>query len=191
MGNFFRSNVESLEHSVVGRRASEAEIDCLMLIAEEVGGVQRFLQEASSVDAPKPALDDGMFPSSASMLESVRSFLKSQVGPALAKSGDKRASFIAHVAVNALGIVARSLTLGRQIQYDEILSLRSLLCVPEDSAENHSLQSLRECLVMEIRNGKISVDKPGLLSHMLRFTALQLTVDQPSYASLDMLRSQL
>lgn len=107
-------------------------------------------------------------PSAGELIEGVRRFLLETAGPAL--SG--QAAFHARVAANALAIVAREIATRGDADASEAERLATLLHPGATAAD----------LAEAIRDGRLGLETPGLLSH-LRATALdQLAVDQPGYA---------
>eukprot|EP00928_Gymnodinium_smaydae_P074317 TRINITY_DN57373_c0_g1_i1.p1 TRINITY_DN57373_c0_g1~~TRINITY_DN57373_c0_g1_i1.p1 ORF type:complete len:519 (+),score=60.08 TRINITY_DN57373_c0_g1_i1:34-1590(+) len=201
MGKGFSDNIERLEHAVVGRRASEAELDCLLLISDLTGFSPQSNQtnagtsKARADDPLAPAECDVMFPSNAQIVESVQHHFRQSVVSALARAGDVRGAYMARVAANALGIVARSLRQGPHMCVEELASLRSLLSKHDGSSAletpREDLEQKRKRLVRLMRDGHIRLDTPGLLQHLLRFAAAQLSLDQPSYANLVRIKSLL
>jgi Domain of unknown function (DUF6285) len=88
---------------------------------------------------------------------------------------DQRDAFLARVAVNALGIVGRELTLGAQVDGDAAARLGALL------GHGGSVEELEAALCAGIRAGTFTVDTPGLLDVLRANTADRLAVDQPTY----------
>jgi hypothetical protein len=88
---------------------------------------------------------------------------------------DQRDAFLARVAVNALGIVGRELTIGAQVDAAAARRLGALL------GRSGSVEGLEAALCAAIRAGEVSVDTPGLLDALRANTADRLAVDQPSY----------
>lgn len=152
----------SLERPVIGRRFSEAQMDCVNLIIP------------GSFELPeKRTLDQGsQLPMPAELLEGVRKFLKEDV--ATSQSG--RSAFLAKVAANSLGIAQRQFLHGPALANAEQVRLEDLLGSGE-------LEELRWNLVNDLR-GELVLDKPGLDVHLRLTVAGQLAIDQPNYSAL-------
>jgi aminoglycoside phosphotransferase (APT) family kinase protein len=152
----------SLERPVIGRRSSEAQMDCVNLLFP------------GEFDLPAAAeLDQGtQLPMPAEMLEGVRVFLKEQV----AKNEDKHFSFLAKVAANSLGIAQREFLSGPGLAEAEHGRLQALL-------GKGSLDELRWQLARALRDG-LSLETSGLRDHLRQTVAGQLSIDQPGYTAL-------
>ena len=152
----------SLERPVIGRRSSEAQMDCVNLI---IPGsfelpMQKTLEQGSQLPMP------------AELLEGVRRFLKEDV--ATSQSG--RSAFLAKVAANSLGIAQREFLHGPTLAKAEKERLEGLIGSGE-------FEELRWQLVNGLR-GDLTLDKPGLGSHLRHTVAGQLAIDQPNYSAL-------
>lgn len=157
----------SLERPVIGRRSSEAQMDCVNLIIP--GDYQ--LPE-------KKALDHGyQLPMPAELIEGVRKFLKDDVAKMQAANNDSHAAFLAKVAANSLGIAQREFQYGSALAQQEHLRLQALLGHGE-------LEDLRWNLVNALR-GNLELTTPGLDLHLRQTVAGQLAIDQPHYSALD------
>ena len=88
---------------------------------------------------------------------------------------DQRDAFLARVAVNALGIIGRELTLGAQADAEAAGRLGALL------GRTGSVEELEAELCAAIRAGEVTVDTPGLLDALRANTTDRLAIDQPSY----------
>lgn len=100
MAEIWRSGLDSgLERAVIGRRASETEVDFLMLLEQDAPEVERGPVE------PPPAFNARRMgePSTVEMLEAIASWIESDIKPAA--TGRER--FMASVALNALGMLQR------------------------------------------------------------------------------------
>jgi aminoglycoside phosphotransferase (APT) family kinase protein len=100
MAEIWRTGMDStLERAVIGRRASETEVDLLMLLEEEAPEVER-----GKVSLPE-AMPVRRFgePSSIEMLEALTKWVEDDIKPAALG----RNRFMAAVAVNALGMLKR------------------------------------------------------------------------------------
>ncbi len=152
----------SLERPVIGRRSSEAQMDCVNLL---------FPGEFELPAATE--LDQGtQLPMPAELLEGVRTFLQEQV----AANENKHFSFLAKVAANSLGIAQREFLFGPALAEAEHGRLQALL-------GDGSLDELRWKLVNELRGG-LSLDTDALAEHLRQTVAGQLSIDQPGYTAL-------
>lgn len=152
----------SLERPVIGRRSSEAQMDCVNLIIP------------GDFDPPDPIeLDQGtQLPMPAELLEGVRNFLQDEV----AAADSQRFGFLAKVAANSLGIAQREFLYGPSLALEEQERLAALL-------GKGSLQRLRRQLSCQLRDG-MALDSDGLAEHLRRTVAGQLSIDQPGYSAL-------
>lgn len=100
MAEIWRSGLDSgLERAVIGRRASETEVDLLMLLELDAPDGERGpVGPSTSVDARRMGE-----PSTVEMLEAVARWIESDIKPAAAG----RERFMASVALNALGMLQR------------------------------------------------------------------------------------
>jgi len=190
-GSAFRADASRFENGVVGRRTCEGELDCLIAVAEAVGGVETVLADAADqgeLRTAEPADDPG-FPACAELVLGARQLLSGQVLPSLAAAGDPRGAFLVRVVNNALGMVARSLQMGPSADRAEAASLARLLGPAADAAAG--LPALRQVLATELRAGRLPPERPGLLQHLLLCTGRQTLMDQPKYASLAAVQSKL
>lgn len=152
----------SLERPVIGRRSSEAQMDCVNLI----------IPGSFELPETKPLDQGSQLPMPAELLEGVRKFLKEEV--AVAQSG--RSAFLAKVAANSLGIAQREFLHGPALANAEKERLEDLLGSGE-------LEELRWKLVNALR-GEMTLDTPGLDGHLRATVAEQLAIDQPNYSAL-------
>lgn len=154
----------SLERPVIGRRSSEAQMDCANLLVP--GHIEH-------QDQNTPLAAGSQLPMPAELLESVALFLRDDVSTQL----HSETAFLARVAANSLGIVQREIVYGPGLIASERERLKALFNADED------IDSLRRALVTKLR-GNMALDFPGLAEH-LRFTvAGQLSIDQPEYSGL-------
>ena len=153
----------SLERPVIGRRSSEAQIDCVNLLVP------------GAFSLPEtPALDKGtQLPMPAELLEGVIAFLKEDAAANL----PSHSSFLAKVAANSLGIAQRELLLGPQLAEAEKSRLQPLL------NEDKDLDSLRQTLSDKLR-ADMPLSTPLLAEHLRQTVAGQLLIDQPNYSAL-------
>jgi hypothetical protein len=108
-------------------------------------------------------------PTAAELADAVRSFLEDEVGPALQ---DPRLKFRALVAANALSIVERDLSLGPELQRQEVEVLSGLLGMRGDAP------SLNVELCRRIRLGQAP---PGTLKALRHLAELKLRIASPRY----------
>jgi aminoglycoside phosphotransferase (APT) family kinase protein len=165
MANAWRTGeTPSLERPVIGRRSSEAQMDCVNLLIP------------GSFDLPDraPSLHEGtQLPMPAELLEGVVDFLREEVAGEL----DPHRGFLARVAANSLRIAQRELLHGAGLAAAEGRRLRSLLSADDD------LDALRARLSRELRDG-LPLDTAGLAAHLRQTVAGQLAIDQPGYSAL-------
>ena len=166
MANAWRTGeTPSLERPVIGRRSSEAQMDCVNLLIP------------GSLDLPpvRATLSEGtQLPMAAELLESVRGFLRNDIADKL----DPHNRFLARVAANSLGIAQRDMLYGEQLRLAERQRLQHLLNTQEDD-----IDGLRQALVNQLRND-LPLDSPGLTEHLRHTVAGQLFIDQPFYSAL-------
>lgn len=152
----------SLERPVIGRRSSEAQMDCVNLLIPGDFELPPEIKLAEGTQLPMPA----------ELLEGVRTFLTEDV----AGGGDERFGFLAKVAANSLGIAQRELLYGPALAHSEQQRLSALL-------GEGSLDDLRWQLSRELRKG-LELTTPGLAAHLRSTVAGQLSIDQPRYPAL-------
>lgn len=152
----------SLERPVIGRRSSEAQMDCVNLLIP------------GDIALPgEVKLDQGtQLPMPAELLEGVRTFLTDEV----AGGGDERFGFLAKVAANSLGIAQRELLYGPALAAAEHTRLKAFF--PEGS-----LDELRWQLSRGLQGG-LELNTAGLAEHLRLTVAGQLSIDQPRYPAL-------
>lgn len=99
-----------------------------------------------------------------------------------AEAGDARGAFLARVADNARGLLAREAEHGARLEAEAVSRLCALLGRSGDFA------TLNAALCDALRDGVIAPLDPMLLDH-LRATAIgQIAIDQPAYGGLEALR---
>lgn len=114
MADIWRSGMDkTLERAVVGRRASETEVDLLMLLEEDAPETQRL---PIRLDAPAEPRRQGE-PSTVEMIEALADWLNQEVKP----KAEGRDRFMAVVALNALGMLGREAA-GATAIHDKALS---------------------------------------------------------------------
>ena len=154
----------SLERPVIGRRSSEAQMDCVSLL---IPGDYRL-----------PASDDStvtgtQLPMPGELLSGVEAFLRETV----AKQLDGHSQFLARVAANSLSIAQREFRHGAKIAQEETARLEDLLTANDD------LDDLRWELVHQLRDS-LPLNTQGLAEHLRQTVACQLFLDQPGYSAL-------
>ncbi len=165
MANAWRTGeTPSLERPVIGRRSSEAQMDCVNLL---IPGPFTIPQQQAVSDGTR-------LPMPAELLTGVGEFLKGEV----AASVDGHNKFLARVAANSLGIAQRELQYGAELAPREQQRLENLLDQTAD------LDTLRWELVNRLRSD-LPLDTPGLAQHLRQTVAGQLSIDQPRYSALN------
>ena len=161
-----RGDTPSLERPVIGRRSSEAQMDCVNLLIPgtfELPDTDRSVHEGTQLPMP------------AELLEGVAKFLKEDV----AATDNPHKGFLARVAANSLGIAQRELLCGPELASAEKTRLQEML------GDDGSLDTLRWDLVHKLRE-ELPLDTPGLDQHLRQTVAAQLAIDQPRYSALKM-----
>ncbi|GAB5451562.1 MAG: hypothetical protein Hals2KO_18900 [Halioglobus sp.] len=168
MANAWRTGeTPSLERPVIGRRSSEAQMDCVNLL----------IPGAFTLPSPDSPLSQGtQLPMPAELLSGARDFLKQDVAAAL----DPMNAFLARVAANSIGIAQRELQHSGELAGAESDRLRSLLQTEGE------LDALRWQLVHQLR-AELPLDTPGLAEHLRQTVAGQLAIDQPRYSALQVI----
>ncbi len=151
MADIWRQGVDkSLERIVIGRRASETEVDLLMLLEEDAPETQAL---PITLAEPTPPTRSGE-PSSAELLGALSDWIANDIKP----KAEGRDHFMAAVAVNALGMLARESEMTTQVS-DKALS-------------------------DDLLTGRKTLATPGLLARLKRDALAKLAVDQPKYSAL-------
>lgn len=127
MAEIWRSGLDTtLERAVIGRRASETEVDLLMLLEEDAPETQRL---PIRLDPPAPARRQGE-PSMLEMLEALAGWVDRDV-KAKAQGRDR---FMAAVALNALGMLQReagsAVAVHDKALSDDLMAGRQSLATP-------------------------------------------------------------
>jgi aminoglycoside phosphotransferase (APT) family kinase protein len=165
MASTWRTGVTpSLERPVIGRRSSEAQMDCVNLL---IPGA------FSLPELDNPISQGTQLPMPTELLSSVAAFLKEEVAEKL----DSRDGFLARVAANSLGIAQREFQCGNELAAQEQLRLQTLL------GQSGELDALRWELVNRLR-ADLPLNTPGLEEHLRQSVAGQLAIDQPHYSAL-------
>jgi hypothetical protein len=112
-------------------------------------------------------------PTPAELTKAVADFLRNDIIPAITGHN----AFKLRVAVNALDLVTRQLTLEEGSDAAEAARLTQLLGM------QGSLIELNGALADKIAKGELDLQTPGLAKHLWQTTIDKLAVDQPNYAS--------
>jgi hypothetical protein len=169
----------SVERPVIGRRSTEAQMDCVNLL---IPGDITPLAEAG---------DDQNLPSASELISSVQSHLREHVAEKL-EGADK---FLVRVAINSLSIAERELAHQDEVDRAEYARLSSLLAdvshvnallstdIADRTGEADSLSDLRWRLVQALRDDQ-ALDTDMLGEHLRQTVAHRLFIDQPKYSAL-------
>ena len=157
MGQAWRSGADpTVERVVIGRRTAEQELDLLLLLEAEAPEVERGRALPPSPGAaPAPTGE----PTHSEIVQAVRDWIEGSIKP----QAEGHAKFEAVVAMNALGIVLRDLSVDARA---------------EDAA-------LAEALL----SGTTSLAEPGLLARLRRAVLDKCAIDSPKYAALGVARA--
>ena len=112
-------------------------------------------------------------PTPIELTKAVADFLRNEITPMI--SGHN--AFKLRVAINALELVVRQLTLEEGSSGTEAARLATLLGV------EGSLLEQNRALAEKIAKGEVDLATPGLSEHLWQTTMAKLAVDQPNYAS--------
>lgn len=169
----------SVERPVIGRRSTEAQMDCVTLLIP------------GSVTTLSSNLEDQNLPSASELVSSVQSYLREHVLFKLEGADN----FLARVAINSLSIAERELACRTEAERVEYRGLQRLLAgsthVTEDQcpqSENgpektDTLTDLRWKLVGALRSS-LPLDVAILTDHLRQTVAHRLSIDQPKYSAL-------
>ena len=142
MADIWRSGLDTgLERAVIGRRASETEVDLLMLLELDAPPAERGPVMIPSATAVRHTGE----PSAFEMLEAITGWIENEIKP----NARGRDRFMASVALNALGMLRREsehqTTLYDKTLSDDLLAGRKSLATPGLLAQlkQQSLQKLR------------------------------------------------
>ncbi len=165
MASAWRSGeTPSLERPVIGRRSSEAQMDCVNLLIPGDFVVP---------ELDSPISQGTQLPMPGELLAGVAEFLKQDVAEKL----DSHNGFLARVAANSLGIAQREFQYGNALAAQEQQRLQDLL------GQTGELDGLRWELVNRLRSD-MPLNTPGLEEHLRQSVAGQLAIDQPRYSAL-------
>ncbi|MCZ6658004.1 MAG: DUF6285 domain-containing protein, partial [Gammaproteobacteria bacterium] len=159
----------SIERASIGRRTSEALVDCVNLIIP--GPV-----DLVSADPVRENLD---MPRADELIAAVSEFLRDQV----MMETEGRTRFLSRVSANSLDIVSRELDLLPEHRRREHAGLQALYSTDEE-ASGTDLASLRWRLVHALRDGSQPLDDDRLRSYLRNSVANQVAIDQPRYSGL-------
>jgi hypothetical protein len=112
-------------------------------------------------------------PTPIELTKAVADFLRNDVTPMITGHN----AFKLRVAINALDLVTRQLTLEQGSDAADVARLMQLLGV------EGSLPELNRALADKIATGEVDLQTPGLAEHLWQTTMDKLAVDQPNYAS--------
>ena len=112
-------------------------------------------------------------PTPIELTKAVADFLRNEITPMI--SGHN--AFKLRVAINALDLVTRQLTLTEGSDAAEAARLAKLL------GASGTLVEQNQALVEKIAKGELDLATPGLADHLWQTTLAKLAVDQPNYAS--------
>ncbi|MEE2777644.1 MAG: phosphotransferase family protein [Acidobacteriota bacterium] len=164
MVTLFREGPDrSIERAAIGRRSSEAQIDCVNLLIP------------GPVDRPDAATEESTLdlPRSDELLTATVELLRGDV----MESTSGRLNFLARVAANSLDIVIREGRLGPRARRQEHGRLEALF-------GEGDLQELRWHLARGLRSGDVVLELPGLAEHLRQAVVDQISIDQPRYSGL-------
>ncbi|MDB5424057.1 MAG: hypothetical protein JWQ29_1473 [Phenylobacterium sp.] len=109
-------------------------------------------------------------PRTEELAEAVAAWIE-QIRPGL----DPRNAFLARVAANAMGTIAREITGGPAAEATAVAAMVGVL------GHAGTYEELNAELCGRIRAGELTVETPGLLRALRLIAADQLAIDQPSY----------
>jgi Domain of unknown function (DUF6285) len=112
-------------------------------------------------------------PTPIELTKAVADFLRSDIAPMITGHN----AFKLRVAINALDLVTRQLTLAEDSNAAEAGRLAKLL------GASGALIEQNRALAEKIAKGEVDLATPGLADHLWQTTLAKLAVDQPNYAS--------
>jgi len=160
--SFRRGENTSLERPAIGRRSSEAQMDCVDLLL--TGTYKSPVFDKTTRHQQLSAAGD--------MLASIASFLREDVSA----EAQGRTRFLARVAANSLDIIERQLALAPALDLAESQRLADLL------NSDGTLEELQWELVHQLR-AAMPLNTIGLSEHLGQTVAGQLAIDQPGYSA--------
>jgi hypothetical protein len=112
-------------------------------------------------------------PTPSELIKAVAGFLRNELSPQVGG----HIAFKLRVAINALDLVTRQLTLQSDSDAAEAARLSQLL------GAEASLLELNRVLAERIASGEADLNTPGVAEHLWQTTLDKLAVDQPNYAA--------
>jgi hypothetical protein len=112
-------------------------------------------------------------PTPSELIKAVADFLRNDIAPVVGG----HSAFKLRVAINALDLVTRQLTLESSSDAAEAERLSQLL------GRHGSLEELNRALSERIASGEADLQTPGLAGHLWQTTMDKLAIDQPNYAA--------
>jgi hypothetical protein len=112
-------------------------------------------------------------PTPTELIKAVADFLRNDITPTIGG----HSAFKLRVAINALDLVTRQLTLESSRDASELARLTQVL------GRQGSLEELNGELAGKIASGEADLQTPGLAEHLWQTTMDKLAVDQPNYAA--------
>jgi hypothetical protein len=112
-------------------------------------------------------------PTPTELIKAVADFLRNDIAPQIGG----HSAFKLRVAINALDLVTRQLTLEGSSDAAEAARLTQLL------DRQGSLEELNRVLAGKIATGEADLQTTGLVEHLWQTTLAKLAVDQPNYAA--------
>ena len=165
----------SIERASIGRRTSEALIDCVNLIIP--GHV-----DLISADKVRPNLD---MPRADELIAAISDFLRTQV----MTETEGRTSFLARVSANSLDIIGREFDLLGEHRRREHAGLQAFYQSDANDPDS-DLETLRWRLVHALRDGSQRLDNEALTSLLRNTVVNQVAIDQPRYSGFQQYRQK-
>jgi aminoglycoside phosphotransferase (APT) family kinase protein len=153
----------SIERASIGRRASEALVDCVNLL---IPGPVTLVTATPLDDLDMPRPDE--------LIEAISLFLRQDV----MSETTGRTQFLARVSANSLDIVKREMTLLPAHRANERVGLAALF------GTDDTLVNLRWRLVHALRDGSQPIEDEALTTLLRQTIVNQVAIDQPKYSGL-------
>lgn len=167
VGQFRSGPDRSIERASIGRRTSEALVDCVNLIIP--GSVDLISSDPVRQNLDMPRADE--------LISAVSDFLRDQV----MTETEGRTSFLSRVSANSLDIIGREFDLLPENRRREHAALLTFFCC--DAADNDAdLENLRWRLVHALRDESQPLDDEFLKSYLRNTVVNQVAIDQPRYS---------
>jgi len=167
--------VRSVELATLGRRIAETEWDVLRLIAPDALEAASASSSGAGAAPVEPAAGLQDRPTAAELIEAVREFLESDV----MRATERRTSFHARVAVNALGIVERELLLGPATDAPVLERIATLL------GHDGAPRALVAELAAQIRDGSLDDRHGEVVAVVVDLVRAKLAVANPRYLDVE------